>query len=36
MNNIITAIQDEINQYNNGFLTQEMCINNIKELINNN
>jgi hypothetical protein len=33
MENLISAIQVEINQYNNGFLTQEMCINNILELI---
>ena len=33
MENLINAIQDEINQYNNGFLTYEMCINNILKLI---
>lgn len=36
MKNLITAIQDEINQYHEGNLTEEMCINGIKELIENN
>lgn len=34
MKNLIIAIQDNINQYENGFLTEEMCINNIQELLN--
>ena len=36
MNNILLAIEDEINQYKNGFMTYEMCIEGIKELINDN
>ena len=36
MYSLLIAIQDEINQYNEGNLTYEQCINGIKELIKNN
>jgi len=35
-NHLIIAIQDEINQYKEGNLTYEQCINGILELINDN